>query len=215
MRADAGAWATRTLFMATAALALTVTRGIAGATRPTMPPVAPDAAPPTMFPRGTWDLQLYGTYYESIRTFGDETIQSGVAALGYYFGDRHSFRVELLGYHLDNKAGPFTAAGNADDALAAGVNIGLRYQFLEYERLTLFVEGYAGLFYGHRDFPEDGTHFNFNEQFGLGATFRLRDNLHLVGGARYMHISNAQIHGSDENPTFDGIGGYVGVLFTF
>jgi hypothetical protein len=30
-----------------------------------------------------------------------------------------------------------------------------------------------------------------------------------------MHISNARIHGEDENPTFDGLGGYIGLLFTY
>lgn len=210
MRAGTGARAVQVFALAAAALGPALTPHSAGATRPT-PRVQADA--PTMFPKGTWDLQFYGTYYQSVRA-GDEKIQSGVASAGYYFGDRHSFRAELLGYNLDNQEGPFTSV-RPDDAIAGGINIGLRYQFLEYERLALFVEGYAGVLYGHRDFPEQGTHFNFNEQLGLGATFRLRNNLHLVGGARYMHISNAQIHGVDENPTFDGVGGYVGVMFTF
>jgi hypothetical protein len=30
-----------------------------------------------------------------------------------------------------------------------------------------------------------------------------------------MHVSNAQIRGRDENPSFDGVGGYLGVMFTY
>lgn len=218
VRTNAGAWAVRAWMVAAAAL-VAFTPGTAGAARPATPPgegrVDADADAPSMFPKGTWDLQFYGTYLESIRDSNNGNVATAVAAAGYYFGERHSFRMEVVGYGLDNKASPFTPEGAADDAIALGANIGLRYQFLEHQRLTLFVEGYAGFFYGHRDFPEEGTHFNFNQQFGLGATFRLGENVHLVGGARYMHISNAQIRGQDENPSFDGIGGYAGLLFTF
>lgn len=164
---------------------------------------------PSMFAKGTWTTQFHGAYFHSV--VDDEDIYNAVASAGYYFDHKHVFRVELLGYRLDQEG----TGDDADDATGMGVNLGLRYHFLERERLSLFFEGIAGLFYGHRNFPEGGTHFNFNEQLGLGATLRMRDNLHLIGGVRFIHISNARIRGEDENPSFNGLGGFVGVMFTY
>ena len=35
-----------------------------------------------------------------------------------------------------------------------------------------------------------------------------------MAGARYAHLSNANQHGREKNPSFDGVEYYVGVLFT-
>jgi hypothetical protein len=168
------------------------------------------AAEATMFPKGTWTFEFYGNYFQSYQE--SDNLGSAVAAGGYYFGDRHAIRAEVVGYGLDNEEDP---GPDCDDTFATGVNVGLRYHFYERDRTTLFVEGLAGLFYGLRNFPAGGTHFNFNEQLGVGATYRLQDNCHVMGGVRYMHISNAQIRGQDENPSFNGLGGFVGVLFRY
>jgi hypothetical protein len=167
------------------------------------------AEPESMFPKGTWTMEFYGNYVHSVGK-GD-SVTSSVAAGGYYFDDRHVVRLEAVGYFLDTDSD----SRDADDSLGGGLNIGLRYQFFERGPWTLFFEGIAGMLYGGHNFPSGGTHFNFNEQLGLGATLRLDEHAHLIGGARYMHISNARIHGEDENPTFDGLGGYIGVLFTY
>lgn len=163
----------------------------------------------SMFPKGTRTMQFYGAYYHSI--VDDEEIVNAVAALNYYFDERHAFRVEIVGYRNDVEG----SSPDADDSVAGGVNVGLRYHFLEYQRFTMFFEGVAGMFYGSRNFPEGATHFNFNEQLGLGATFRLDEHAHLIAGARFMHISNARIRGEDENPGFDCLGGYFGLMFTY
>jgi hypothetical protein len=163
----------------------------------------------TMFPKGTWTSQFHAAYFHSI--VDDEDVDAAVASVGYYFDDRHVFRVEAVGYYFDEE-GPNP---DAEDSLGSGLNVGLRYHFLEYKRVSLFIDGIAGLFYANRNFPEGGTHFNFNEQLGLGVTFRLGENTHLISGARFMHISNARIHGEDENPSYDALGGYIGVMFTF
>jgi hypothetical protein len=175
---------------------------------------APEAAraqdrEPSMFAEGTWTLELYGTYFHSFHK--DDDLGTAVAGGGYYFDDRHAVRAEVTGFYLNNEGdGP-----DADDTFAPGGNLGLRYHFYERDRLTLFFEGLVGFFYGFRNFPQGGTHFNFNEQVGLGATYRVGDNAHLVGGFRYMHVSNARIRGEDENPTFDGMGAFFGVTFTY
>ena len=173
-----------------------------------------DVAPASMFAKGTWTLDLYGTYVHSFHK--KDNLASGVVGGSYYFAERHAVRFEAVGYFLNNQEGESGgAAADSDDTAAGGANIGLRWHFHERGRYTFFVEGIAGLFYGLRNFPQGGTHFNFNEQVGLGATYRLDENCHLVGGLRYMHISNARIRGEDENPRFDGLGAFVGMAFTY
>ena len=162
---------------------------------------------PTMFEKGTWTLELHGGMYDDVFR-SDEDNNIATVAGGYYFADRHCFRVELTGWDMNAKDGN-------PDTTALGGNLGLRFHFLEYRRLTLFAEGILGFYYADRKFPPGGTHFNFTQQGGLGATLRLDDNVHLFGGARYVHASNARIHGEDENPSVDALGGYAGVLFTF
>ena len=162
----------------------------------------------SMFPKGLWTLHLHGAYLPSYET--DDEVSYGTVGGSYYFDERHSLLIEFVGYGLDN-AGDF----DADDAAAGGGNLGLRYQFLEHQRLSFFVEGLAGFLQANHNFPPGGTHFNFALQAGLGATFRIADNMHLIGGARYLHISNAQIEGKDRNPNFNAVGGYLGVMFTF
>ena len=63
--------------------------------------------------------------------------------------------------------------------------------------------------------PPGGTNFNFIEEFGVGATYRLSDNCYFIGGVRYFHLSNAHLHGADENPSLNGMGYYVGLMWTF
>ena len=168
---------------------------------------AADAEPASMFDKGTWTLEINGGTYDDVFDSGEKHHVATVGG-GYYFADRHNFRVELTGWDLDAKDGN-------PDTTAVGGNLGLRFHFLEYQRLSLFVEGAVGFYYADRKFPPGGTHFNYVSQGGLGATFRVYDDVHLYGAARYVHASNARIHGDDENPSVDALGGYVGVLFTF
>jgi predicted porin len=191
-------------FTAAVMFAVTVSL-VPAASAQTLP--AEEEAPASMFEKGTRTFELHGGMYDEIFE-SDEDLGIGAIGAGYYFADRHCFRVELTGWDLNAK-------GGNPDTTAVGGNLGLRFHFLEYERFTLFAEGVLGFYYADRKFPPGGTHFNFTQQGGLGATYRLHDNVHLYGAARYVHASNARIHGDDENPSVDALGGYVGVLFTF
>ena len=47
------------------------------------------------------------------------------------------------------------------------------------------------------------------------ASERILAVLHLIGGARFFHLSNANLHGRENNPSQDGIQYFVGLLWTF
>ena len=62
--------------------------------------------------------------------------------------------------------------------------------------------------------PEEGTRFNFIEQFGMGLTRDVGGRTHLLIGVRYYHLSNAGIEGQERNPSNNGVVAYLGLLFT-
>ena len=43
----------------------------------------------------------------------------------------------------------------------------------------------------------------------------LLDNVSLIASARYIHLSNAYIHGEKRNPSIDGFGGFGGINIDF
>ncbi len=173
---------------------------------------AGDGARPGAFKQGSWAVDAFGLGAGGLDDELDATYGGGVG-LSYYFRDHLALRGEFIGLGLDQEG---------DDAAGGGFTLLGRWHFYEHDRLTLYVEGGAGFLQSDVSVPDgpaqsgnDGTHFNFTPQAGLGATYRLRDRLYLTGGARFMHISNADISGDDENPGTNTIGGYVGLMWTF
>jgi opacity protein-like surface antigen len=162
------------------------------------------------FSKGSWAVEVWGSYIDSNAVSSEEVSGgSGNVGVGYYLLDRLGVYAEVAGYGLSED--------HQDDADAAGggFNLLLRWHFLKIDKLTFYVDGAAGLVEFGSDFPSGGTRFNFVERVGLGATYQLADHMHLMGGVRYLHLSNADIDGSDRNPAFDALEYYAGLMFTF
>jgi hypothetical protein len=157
------------------------------------------------FRLGTWAVEVDASYITPIRFSRDKFYEASVLA-SYYFGDDVSIGAELQGYYVDQPE---------KDAAILGGGPYLRWHFYEAERFSLFVDAGVGASIADRAVPAGGTHFNWTGKGGVGATVELRERVHLVGGARFFHISNGNLHGRDQNPSQDGIQGYVGVMFTF
>ena len=157
------------------------------------------------FRKGTWAVEVDASYISPIRFSNDKFYEASFLG-SYYFGDDVSIGLEIQGYYVDQPE---------DDALILGGGPYLRWHFYVAERFSLFVDVGIGASYADHDVPAGGTHFNWTGKGGVGATVELRKNTHLVGGARFFHISNGNLHGRDENPSQDGIQGYLGVMFTF
>ena len=166
----------------------------------------PEAA--KAFDAGSWVLQATASYVNGDAGFFGDTVEAGSLNLGvgYYFKDDWGIYGELVGDHWDQR--------NADlDVAGVGVNVLLRWHFLNRESWTMFIDGGGGLARFEDEFPAGGTHANFTARVGLGATYRLSDNLHLIGALRYFHLSNAARRGQDENPSIDGVEASVGLLW--
>lgn len=157
------------------------------------------------FPRGTKAVEVGAAYITPIR-FSDDHFYGGVVAAHYYFGDEVSIGAEFDGYWVDQEQ---------DDTTLAGASLILRWHFLAAGRSTLFVDFAGGVSYAEANVPEGGTHFNYIPKLGGGATLELREDLHLLGGVRFFHLSNGNLHGRDENPSQDGAQFFVGLMWTF
>ena len=166
-------------------------------------------SPPVMgsdFAQGTWTLQTYGSV-----AFADESgeIYAGHIGVGYHIWDDFSINLEAFGLHMDFERGP------VDEAAAYGLDLFLRYHFMKGDSWTLFGEVGGGIQQSTRPIPHGGTHFNFRPMAGMGVTWQLDENLMLMAGARWLHISNARKDGVELNPGYDSAELYTGVLITF
>ena len=152
--------------------------------------------------RGTWSAQTYAAYGAE----SHEKLLNGNFGIGYYFIDNLSFSLEVAGYDVLQE-GP--------DAYAGELRLMMRHHLIVRDRWSIFADVGQGVIESSDRVPPGGTRFNFIFRAGLGATWELRDNMHLIGGVHYVHLSNAQIEGSDRNPSINGIEGYVGLMWTW
>lgn len=163
--------------------------------------------------RGTWSVEPMTFVLTDVSRGARADLYSVGIGGGYYFAERHALRVEVYGTHVDQ---------TGDNALGVGANLHGRWHFLQRGRFSLYFEGGGGLLQttvslpdGPRERGRDGTHFNFTATAILGASYQLRDRLHLNTAFRYMHISNARRRGADRNPSTEAVGGSVGLMWTF
>jgi hypothetical protein len=164
------------------------------------------AEAPGYFCRGTWTATGYGTYVKSF-TGQEAKMGSGAFGIGYYFFDNLSLSAEVSGYY-DVQAGPISRIASGD--------LLLRNHLLRSGRFSLFLDGVAGISYADRRTPYPlGTHYNYIVEPGIGATFQIHENLHLIGGMRYFHLSNAHLEGPIRNPSINGTQAYVGLMYKF
>jgi phage-related protein len=162
----------------------------------------PATTPVHDFTQGVWTFSLYTGYNRECST--DPQMGYVSAGVGYFVWEDVSLNAEFRTYGVDQ---------TGDDAVMFELDILLRHHIIKRPTWTFFLDVGAGIAQASRDVPTGGTHFNFIEEAGLGFTFKLDDNVHLITGARYWHLSNARIHGEDQNPGLNGYGAYIGLMW--
>lgn len=156
-------------------------------------------------PEGTWAVTTYGSYTKNF--IGEKAkIGAGTLGVGYYFTDNIALNAEVSYYH-NHQFGP--------DADIAAIDLLLRHHLLHTGRFSLFLDVGGGVSYSDHRTPWFGTYYNYVLETGVGATFQLWDNVSLIGGARYFHLSNAYLEGPNHNPSINGTQGYLGLMFKF
>lgn len=158
----------------------------------------------TLFPAGTQTLSTelhYMTEYKG----EPESLASVNLGLDWYLVDRAALGLELPVYLAHDEDG---------NTLGAGLDLVGRYHFLEAGKFTFFGDIGVGVMETADDWPAGGTRLNFTYMAGLGITYQLSQRISLIAGARYQHVSNANIEGRDRNPALNSFGGHIGLLFT-
>ena len=157
------------------------------------------------FSQGSWVALAYGSASFS----GDDgNVYLGHVGGGYYFLDGHAINGELAFGEIDGD-------GGAEDSAVVAVELMVRSHWIRRDNWSFYVDVGAGIIWGENEFPDGGTDWNFTPQAGLGLTVELSESAHLMAGARWYHISNANREGSKNNPGYNSIMVYAGVMFTF
>lgn len=130
------------------------------------------------------------------------------------FGLVHYFR-ERLGFF--SEAAALAPSGRRDgrvvDTVGLGFASGLRWHFRLRPRYGLYAEWGAGFMVATDAFPPQGTSWNGMSYFGAGVNAGAGDGLQILAGLRQMHVSNGKGL-VPQNPSFDGLGGYLGLALT-
>jgi len=161
------------------------------------------------FEQGQWNIYAFaGAYTMSFDGHGEDFYLGGLA-FEYFVIDDLSLGAEFLGYAVGQ---------DGQDTSAFGFNLFTRYHFWKpCDWAALYVEGAMGLFQGAESVPLEpleGSDFNFTLWAGLGGKIRVTDQVGVLLGVRYMHLSNGNTDGA-YNPGLDGVGGYGGLLIKF
>jgi hypothetical protein len=157
----------------------------------------------SVFPQGTFVLSSYASYAHS---FDGERVMIGTFNIGagYYIFKNFGFNLEAS-YQRHDQRGP-----NADVMM---IDMLFRHHLFHYGRASFFIDFGLGVSYANARTPHDGTYFNFMEEAGVGSTFQIKDNIHLISAVRFFHMSNARIDGPERNPSINSTQVYLGVLF--
>ena len=161
------------------------------------------------FPQGTKSFALTSSYILPARFSEDHLLDVEVAG-GYFLWDNHALHIELQGYWADQDFD--------SDVYIGGIGILGRWHLLRGHRWSFFIDGGGGVTYADQEFPQhpyDGTNFNFTGKVGVGATYEVSDGAHLMGGVRYFHLSNGNYRNRDDNPTYDGMQLWGGMMWTW
>jgi hypothetical protein len=152
-----------------------------------------------IFPGGLEDSRMFGAHVGG----------------GYYYRDNVSFNFTVSGYWGDHTINSIT--GQDLGTFGAGSAEGfMRCHFLNYGSWSLYGEAGLGFWLGSEPVPARGTKYNFELTAGGGITKQITDDLHLMCGMRWFHLSNGSFfNDASKNPGLDGVMGYIGFLIQY
>ena len=149
-----------------------------------------------------WNVQLgFGAEFEET----DNRFGLGGLSFSYFAADDFSVNFEFNGLYFDQEA--------TENAGGFNFNLLLRCHVLARDDWSLFVDVGVGVMETSDAVPAGGSSFNFIAQAGGGISFDISDEVRLLTGVRWLHISNG--HTFDTNPSQDNLYVYAGLSFPF
>lgn len=162
---------------------------------------------PTVDPRygeaGSVRLDLRGGYGTDVKD-GDQWIAWGSLGLTGFIEDGLAIRGELNAAQISQLEG---------SEQGIGFSLLFEWHFIQRATWSVYLDGGAGVLFTTDDVPATGSNFNFTPQAGLGFTADLHEEIRLVLGVKWHHISNANTF--SENPGRDHVMVYGGLSFPF
>ncbi|MBL8963323.1 MAG: acyloxyacyl hydrolase [Phycisphaeraceae bacterium] len=174
-------------------------------------PAAPSDAEPSPAP----PLLAYGAEGSQWVTFGYGAADNFENAVDQYVSFTWStFLAKDVELGLEAGVWYFNQPGDNEAGLSGSLIF--RWHFYTAETWTAYLAAGIGVLGATGNVPDTGTSFGLLPRAGVGVTKQLTDDgLRLDVGIRWHHISNARIHGDDDNPSRDGAMLYAGLIFPF
>jgi hypothetical protein len=138
-----------------------------------------------------WDLNLY-----------KEELVGGAITLNRQMTPNWTVGIEANLLHVNQDP--------IGDVFLPTLSLMLRWSAFQVGETSVFFESGGGASYASNEVPNRGTRFNLIFQSGVGIVRSLGPRLDLVGGLRWLHVSNNSLDGRDHNPDIQALGLYVG-----
>ena len=175
----------------------------AAAQSPSTPPVSGDP-----LARHGWHLDLtVHSAFEVANYNGNHEEMFGEFA-GFTYGIREGLAIRVA-------APLYYVWQRGTDSYLFGVTGGLRGRLVKKPRWSAFWEFEVGVSEGDTYVPPRGTRFNYLAIGGGGVTVQIRPGIHLLGGLRFVHLSNNSLAGRSRNPDIEALGPMIGMLYGF
>lgn len=166
------------------------------------PEIEEVAARPEFGAQGTVRFQVGGSVSSN---FNDVSLLQARTSVSWFIVD---------GVSVDFEA-DFGAVIQPDtqDGVGGGASFMFRWHMLRKDTWSFYGELGAGMFWSSVDVPAGGGQVKFQPQIGLGVSFDVAEDVRMMVGARWTHLSNART--TSTNPGFDGLGIYAMLSFGF
>jgi hypothetical protein len=181
------------------------------------PPAAPVALKPAFGAKDSWRWHLSVGYGREVETNWDQNFLFG-GGVEYFIIDDLSLVMELNVLYFDQTSEP--GLPPAHDAWGINFNLLVRWHFIAADTWSIYADGGAGMIGTTDPVPGPdtrnnlgGTTFNFTPQIGFGGSFEVAQDIRLLLGLRFHHMSNAQ--SEFNNPGRNSLLFYVEASFPF
>ena len=154
--------------------------------------------------QGSWRWNVQGGFGAEFEET-DKRFGLGGLSFSYFIVDDFSIDFEFNGLYFDQPT--------AENAGGFNFNVLARWHVLAHDDWSLFVDVVGGVMETSDAVPAGGSSFNFVAQAGVGISFDISDDVRLLTGVRWHHISNGRTF--DTNPSQDSLYVYAGLSFPF